>query len=284
MDISHARTFLSIAETGSFLAAAARLNITQSTVSARIRSLELEVGQSLFDRGRAGARLTAAGRRFLAYAANMTRLWEQARQELALPQNARGAVAVAGQISLWDRLLPAFLAWMRDTAPDIALRIEVGSAQEVMYRLAQGLVGVGILYTPQTRPGFSVEHLFDDELVLARAGTGEAGPGKPSYVFVDWGPDFLAAHGEAWPDSPAPSVAVEIGALGLQCVLDRGGSGYFPRRIIEPLIAAGRIAVEETAPSFRRAAWIVRDAEANDDAIGTALDGLRAVARAQAAG
>ena len=48
---------LAIAEIGSFVDAAARLNITQSTVSARIKNLEYLIGQPLFTRGRAGAQL-----------------------------------------------------------------------------------------------------------------------------------------------------------------------------------------------------------------------------------
>ena len=60
MDIDRARTFLEIVHTGSFLKAADRLHVTQTTVSARIRTLEEELGRRLFDRNRNGATLTAA--------------------------------------------------------------------------------------------------------------------------------------------------------------------------------------------------------------------------------
>jgi len=61
MDIQLARTFLAVAATGSFIGAAERLHITQSTVSARIKTLEQQLGTSLFRRGRGGAELTAPG-------------------------------------------------------------------------------------------------------------------------------------------------------------------------------------------------------------------------------
>ncbi len=64
MDITLARTFLMVAETGSFIEAAGRMNVTQSTVSARIRSLEELLGRPLFDRGKAGATLTVSGTKF----------------------------------------------------------------------------------------------------------------------------------------------------------------------------------------------------------------------------
>lgn len=68
MDIDQTRTFLAITAHGSFLAAARQLHLTQSTVSARIRRLEDELGTRLLVRNRAGASLTPAGRRFLGYA------------------------------------------------------------------------------------------------------------------------------------------------------------------------------------------------------------------------
>ncbi|OYY59452.1 MAG: LysR family transcriptional regulator, partial [Hydrogenophilales bacterium 28-61-11] len=55
MDTELARTFLMVAATGNFVAAASRLHVTQSTVSARIHSLETTLGARLFQRGRNGA-------------------------------------------------------------------------------------------------------------------------------------------------------------------------------------------------------------------------------------
>ena len=82
MKIEHLKTFLEIAGTGNFIRAAERLNVTQSTVSARIKSLEEQLGQSLFLRSHTGAELTAAGRQLQRYAMTMVRAWEQARQEI----------------------------------------------------------------------------------------------------------------------------------------------------------------------------------------------------------
>ena len=52
MDVDRARTFLEIVSSGSFLRAAERLNVTQTTVSARIRTLEEELGRPLFIRSK----------------------------------------------------------------------------------------------------------------------------------------------------------------------------------------------------------------------------------------
>lgn len=65
MDTELARTFIEIVSTGSFIRAAERLNVSQTTVSARIRTLEDRLGRQLFVRNKGGATLTTAGEQFL---------------------------------------------------------------------------------------------------------------------------------------------------------------------------------------------------------------------------
>lgn len=76
MQINAIETFLAIQRTGSFHAAAAHLNITQTAVSARIKSLESTLGLSLFERGPGGTRLSAAGQQFKPYAEQILRTWD----------------------------------------------------------------------------------------------------------------------------------------------------------------------------------------------------------------
>ena len=52
METKLARTFLTVIATGNFVSAAERLHVTQSTVSARIRTLEEQLGCSLFVRNK----------------------------------------------------------------------------------------------------------------------------------------------------------------------------------------------------------------------------------------
>ena len=88
MNINYLETFLDVMETRNFNRSAERLNMTQSTVSARIRALEEAVRTPLFHRGRFGAEPTAAGYKFLAHASRLRQIWNQARQELALPEGS----------------------------------------------------------------------------------------------------------------------------------------------------------------------------------------------------
>lgn len=79
MDVELARTFLAIVETRSFMKAADLLHVGQTAVSARVRTLETQLGRQLFVRNRGGVTLTAAVRQFLYYAPSLVRLWQRAR-------------------------------------------------------------------------------------------------------------------------------------------------------------------------------------------------------------
>ena len=67
-------TFLDLVETRSFHRTAERLNVTQSTISARVLALEQSVGARLFTRSRAGTNLTTEGLKFEAHARGMRHL------------------------------------------------------------------------------------------------------------------------------------------------------------------------------------------------------------------
>ena len=68
MNIEHLRTFLDVAQTGSFHRSAERLSVSQSTVSARIKGLEERLDRVLFNRSKSGVTVTGAGQRLLRHA------------------------------------------------------------------------------------------------------------------------------------------------------------------------------------------------------------------------
>ena len=125
MDIELARTFLAIVKTQSFIRAAEQLNVSQTTVSARVRSLEEKLGRVLFVRNKSGASLTPAGEQFLRYAPTFVQLWERARHQVAVPSGHRAVLAIGGELILWHPWMLEWLHWMRRAAPEIAIRVQV---------------------------------------------------------------------------------------------------------------------------------------------------------------
>ena len=140
MDINVARTFLEIVKTGSFVRAAANLNITQTAVSARVRVLEEQLDRQLFVRNKAGARLTQAGDQFLRYATSLVQLWERARHDVAMPVGRENVVTVGGEHSLWNPLLRNWLVWMKNEASDVAIRAQIDVPERLIDQVQEGIM------------------------------------------------------------------------------------------------------------------------------------------------
>lgn len=280
MKLDHIRTFLEIADSGSFSRAAEALNVTQSTVSGRVKLLEDWFGRPLFARGHAGVALTPAGRRFRRYAEGIERLWRQSQQQLALPEGYRTALALGAQVSLWERLILDWMPRMRARAPEVALQVQADYSGSLMRQLSDGVLDIGVMYQPRHAAGLVVEDLFEETLVMASREPRDVSPGwVEDYVFVDWGDTFRAEHSAAFPDLETPAVSVGLGDLGLRYILQNGGAGYFPRRMVDPLVAAGELHLVQGAPTARRPVYLVHTADPKDaDALTIALDILRDIA------
>jgi DNA-binding transcriptional LysR family regulator len=282
MDTELARTFLMVAATGNFVAAASRLHVTQSTVSARIHTLETQLGARLFQRGRNGAELTPSGKRFLRHAKNLVRTVEQAHHDVGLPQGFRDVLTLSGRIALWEGFLPHWVAWMREAAPDVSLRLEIGFEADIMQGLIEGTVDIGVMYTPTSRSGLTVESLFDETLLLVTSDLARGWPDE-GYIHIDWGPEFHAQFSDHYPDAPPPTLVANIGWLGVQQLLAYGGSGYFPQRLVRRYIEAGQLWRVPHSPPFKLPAWMVFPRDSDSTTLKQALDGLRELARAEQA-
>ncbi len=277
MDIDQARTFLAIAAHGSFLEAANRLHVTQSTVSARIQHLEADLGARLFVRNRAGASLTPAGRRFMQHAKTLVLTVEQARHDVGLPNRYRATIRIGGRIALWEGFLPRWVGWMRNADADIAIRSAIGFEDDLMRCLIEGTLDIGMMYTPSHAPGLVVEHLFDETLVLVSSRPDTLWPDE-DYIYVEWGPGFYAKHRESYPDLERPAQVVTIGWLGVQLILANGGCCFLPIRMAQPFIDDGRLFRVSNGPEFNHPAYMVFPREADSDVLRLALHGLRELA------
>jgi DNA-binding transcriptional LysR family regulator len=282
MDTELARTFLAVAATGNFVAAASRLFVTQSTVSARIQNLETALGARLFQRGRNGAELTPAGKRFLRHAKHLVRTVEQARHDVGLPQGYSYVLTLSGRIALWEGFLPHWVAWMREAAPDVSLRLEIGFEADIMQGLIEGTVDIGVMYTPTARAGLIVEALFDETLILVTSDRTRGWP-DPGYIHIDWGPEFHNRFSEHFPDLAPPALIANIGWLGVQHLLRHGGSGYFPLRLVRQHLESGLWWRVPDSPLFKLPAWIAYPRGPENTTLKRALEGLRELARKEQA-
>lgn len=278
MDTELARTFLAVIVGGSFVAAAERLHVTQSTVSTRIQRLEETLGAVLFVRNKAGTTLTPAGRRFQRHAALLTRTVEQARQEVGIISGFQTTLTVGGRIGLWEDLLLRWLPIFTSLAPDVAVRALIGFEDDLMEALIEGRADIGVMYAPQARPGLTVEPLLEEQLVMVSTKANPPGEPQSDYIYVDWGPEFFAQHSLAFPSFSGAALTVNIGWLGLQCLFANGGTGYFPARMLREQELAGRLHRVAGAPEFRLFAYLCFPSKTDSTPLALALDTIRRVA------
>ena len=131
------RTFVAVADTGSVRAAAARLSVTESAVSAALASLQVELGAALVERQGRGVRLTAAGQVYAGYARKILGLLEEGAAAAGRGSVAeRGALRLGAVTTAAEYLLPGLLASFRRRFPDVQVTLEVGVRDRVQQLLA----------------------------------------------------------------------------------------------------------------------------------------------------
>lgn len=277
MDIDQIRTFLGVVANNSFLEAANRLYVTQSTVSTRIQRLEAYLGVTLFVRNRSGATLTLAGQRFFRHAKSFLLTLEQARHDIRLPSRFHASITVGARIALWEELLPRWVGAMRVLVPDISIRSEIGFEEDLIRGLIEGRMDVSMMYTPQQNPGLQIEYLFDETLTLVTTDPDEPWPNE-DYIYVDWGPIFYEWHNNYYPDMEHPPQVVNIGWLGVQLIISNGGSCFLPTRIAEPLIQAKKLFVAPGSTQFKLPAYMMFPRDSDSPVLQQVLESLRSLA------
>jgi len=274
MDIDLARTFLEIIRSGSFIATAERLHVSQTAVTARVRSLETQLGCRLFVRNRAGARLTPDGERFVAYATQLVQTWETARRDLPLPRGYDKLLSLGAEVSLCNPLMLAWVQRLRQAMPDHALRNEVASGDELQKQLDLGALDAALVHRPEYWPGLQVEQLLEEKLIQVVHAT-EPDP----YLYIDWGPAFRQQHDLSLPGHMRAALSFSLGPLALQYLVQCGGRGYFRTRVVQRYLDEGILKRVEQAPEFSYPVYLVHSRAAQSPALFKALELLREVAR-----
>lgn len=265
MNLTALQTFLAIVESGSLVRASQQLHVTQSTVTARLKTLEDELGQQLLNRQKSGTTLTPAGTKLLRYARIMTGLWRQAKYETALPAGLASVCTFGCDRELWHGPGRAFFDGVLTGHPEMAVSVHQGSARDLEDWLAAGQVDVILTFDAVARGQQTVFALPPEELVLYSDTPDTPIDAGPFYIFVDHGADYRRQHGETYHEAGIARVSIDSSWWALQCILDRGGSAYLPRALAAPYVMAGRLHELTDAPVYtRKKTLIVNDTAASN--------------------
>ncbi|SNQ51197.1 LysR substrate binding domain protein [Frankia canadensis] len=171
-DVDALSLLVTVADTGSFTAAAARLSYTQSAVSRRIAALERQAGGPLFERLPRGVRLTPAGQALYRHAVDVLDRLSRAQRDLAMIHSGHGGPLRTGAFATANiSLVPAALRTFTQARPDVEVTALEGRSETLMRRLAQGALDLAVVSDyPSGLPsadGVVTTALMEDELLVA---------------------------------------------------------------------------------------------------------------------
>ncbi|MDE1182421.1 LysR family transcriptional regulator [Paraburkholderia sp.] len=272
MDIELARTFLQVAKAGSLISAAAQLHVTQTAVTARIKNLESLLNCRLFERNKAGAKLTTDGEKFLGYASQLVQTWEAARRDLPLPSGYDDVFTFGAETSLANPLVLNWAARLRQELDGYAIRAEVADGATLQQKVRSGVLDAALVYGPEYVAGIQIEEVVEEKLVQVRTAQK-----RGSYVYVDWGPGFRKQHDIALPEYAKSSLYFNLGPLALQYILQFGGAGYFRNRVVRSYLEQGVLERVSEAPEFSYPVYVVYPRASSRASLHTALAVLRRV-------
>jgi len=257
VNLQEIRTFLAIVECGSLVKASERLNVTQSTITARLKGLEEEIGQTLIVRQKSGAIPTAAGQRLQRYAQTISELWRQAQQETSLPDALNSVCNIGCEPDLWPAFGDRMLEHIKNHVPGVATSVWQGTQSDLAGWLQDGLIDVAIGFSPNSTQKQDIIPAIVDELILVSTLPHSPIKFDPNYIYVEAGEEFGRQHAAAYADANIAQMSFGSAVMALDYMLKSDGTAYLPKRIIEDQLTNGIFHQLKEAPVFERRSYIV---------------------------
>jgi DNA-binding transcriptional LysR family regulator len=166
-NLAQLHAFTEVVETGSFSAAAERLNVTQPAISLRVRQLEDRLGVRLVERVGRRVTPTAAGTQLLAHAGRIEGAVAGAVEALAPYASGRaGRVRLGTGATACIYILPAILRDLRRRMPSLELVVRTGNTTDILKLVEENRLDVALVTTPAPGRIFEVTPVLSDELVV----------------------------------------------------------------------------------------------------------------------
>ena len=273
------KTFLQVAQLGSFRRAAEELFVTQAAVTSRIKLLEEWLGFEVFLRHRRGADLTVQGERFIDYARNALDIIEHGREEARHARSFRAHYRFMSQYLLLEGFALDWVDWMKQAAPDVSISLDCSHSKEAAKEMSGGLLDLAVGYQYRNAKGVVFETLFNERLILVTSCARQR-DWRDNYIPIGWDAEFDDEQrrfiGELESGYRLRTPFIDTARA---LILREPGSAYVVERSAEPLIEQGLLRRVDDAPVFVRPAYVIYPANPSQpDIHAIALQGLREVA------
>jgi DNA-binding transcriptional LysR family regulator len=260
MELADLQVFRAVVRAGGVVRAAELLHRAQSSVTARIQSLEDKLGVPLFLREGRRLQLAPAGRILVGYADRLLELSREASSAMKVDRPS-GVFRLGAMESTAAVRLPEPLGRFHERYPDVALELYSGEPHDLVHRVLNSDLDAALVADPVSDRRLAVRAIYDEELVIVAEAKHPA-ISSPRDVRSK---TLLAFHHgcphrkrlEEWfaRSQVLPERIVEAGSynLILGCVAIGMGIALLPLSVLEPYAGKSRIGVHKLPAKFGRA-------------------------------
>ncbi|MDF2522387.1 MAG: benM 1 [Clostridiales bacterium] len=214
--------FLAIVRTQNISRAAEQLNLTQSTVSKRLKVLEQDINAVLFERGRGNKvlNLTPAGEAFIDMAERWHALW---RETISLQGSSPNLSLSIGTLdSLNYAIFPRIYKALSRHTPRIKLKVITSHSYELYDLVEKRQVDVAFTLHRRDHPNIIIEKCFAEPMVVMRIGESSNDDHELIHpheldtndeLFVYWGPNYQIWHDQWWNPSCPGQIVLDTSQL-----------------------------------------------------------------------
>jgi DNA-binding transcriptional LysR family regulator len=167
MDLRQLEIVRTVAEKGSFTAAARALNVSQSAVSRQVLLLEEELGEPVFLRLGRKVRLTTPGQSLFDLSRRvLTDITDTTAGIRDQQQAPAGTLHLGGGMTVCLHVFPALLKEFRKRQPRIDVKLTTGPTAQLLERLRSGALDIGLLTLPVEGADLTQVPVMREELLL----------------------------------------------------------------------------------------------------------------------
>jgi LysR family transcriptional repressor of citA len=247
MDTEYLRTFLTLAENGNFSETAKRHYVVQSSISARIRELENEVGQKIFIRNHNHAELTPAGKVLLDYAKRIIELESMAIMDANSTDTFLSQLAIGTVYAFYDSYMQKNVRRHIASNSDISLKIVFGHSGKIISDANCGFIDIGYSHYPYNHSGFCCNLLNEDDVILVTGRQNDANTRGVSFEQLRKLPmlhsNFLYSKTYELIYKPHRyfQLDIDIGSKIIPYILESSYYAFLSRKLIEAEIKNGKL-------------------------------------------
>ena len=174
MNFKQLEYFVHVAELGSFSKAALVLDIAQPALSRQVRSLEIDLRETLLLRNGRGVVLTDAGQRLYEHSVNILQALAHAQDDMGANRDAPvGRITIGLPPSVGRQLTLPLIDGFQRRLPTARLAIVEGLSSHISEWISTGRVDLGLLYNPEAQPALEITPVIEESLCLVSPGSSD---------------------------------------------------------------------------------------------------------------